>query len=358
MTSLPNSSDALTLLRRARVHVRAQARSPDYYRAADAFSEVFLGRAFQIPPDYFQAVGTDYSAIDCLYEALVPGGSCAGLSVEAVTERLQEMTRREPAQRALGVLGPALEAPSCETLDVCRALLGAITVLGHEALARRSAPTLREDWSRLWQDVVWRQNSQQARLQRLIQIMRAPSADKPALLATLGADTGALREALEVRSTDFVQGVHEYLERYAETGAASVALVGGLPFAQGLSDAGLAELLRMLQGETDFLGHMARLMRFAQDVRFDPGEPLNTGVMAYAAESRERLVDVEAARLPKARLDAGLRAEWDVFLARTRRYFDGQLASLQDDTLRPRLEGFVTGFFAIAARLAEAGHDP
>ncbi|ATB27438.1 hypothetical protein [Melittangium boletus] len=355
---MPPSRDpsalALELLRSARPHVRARSRSPGYYQAADRFSEMFLGRAFQLEPDYFKAVGTDYSAIDCLYEELGPDTGRPGESPEAVTERLQEMTRPGPAYAALVPLEAALEAPTCSLLDVCRALLGAITVLGHESLERRGLSESREDWSRLWQDRVWRQNSQQARLYRLIQVMRAPPEEKAGRLEALGA----ARDELRVRGTGFARGVHEYLERYGETGAASVALVGGLPFSQALTPRGLSEVLRLLQGEADFLGRMARLMRFAQDVRFDPTEPLNSGVMGYAAEYRQNLADLDATRLPKAELDTRLREEWNSTLADTRQRFDTLVSATREESARSTLQGFVTGFYAIAARLVEAGHEP
>jgi|GEM_PF-2606693 len=348
------SSIALELLRSARPHVRARSRSSDYFQAADRFSEMFLGRAFQLEPDYFKAVGTDYSAIDCLYEELSPDAERPEESPEAVTESLQEMTRLGPAYAALDPLEAALEASTCSPLDVCRALIGAITVLGHESLERRGLSDSREDWSRLWQDRVWRQNSQQARLHRLIQVMRAPPEEKAARRQALGA----AQDELRVHGTGFARGVHEYLERYGETGAASVALVGGLPFSQALSPRGLSEVLRLLQGEADFLGRMARLMRFAQDVRFDPSEPLNSGVMGYAAEYRQSLAGLDAARLPKAELDARLRKEWDNTLADTRQRFDALVAATQEETARSTLQGFVTGVYAIAARLVQAGHEP
>jgi hypothetical protein len=235
------------------------------------------------------------------------------------------------------------------------ALLGAITVLGQDALAARGIPeALVQDWLALWSDRVWRQNSQQARLTRIIQVMRAPPEDKPGRLAALGAE----QEALSVRGTRFEQGVHEYLERYAETGASSVALVGGLPFAQALTPRDLEKMLGLLREDSDLLGHVARLLRFAQDVRFDPSEPLNSGVMGHAAEHRQHLVDIDATRLPREELDTRLKREWTDSSARTREHLDAVVASLGDEPLRPLLQGFVKSVCAVATRLAEAGHDP
>ncbi|WP_434381817.1 hypothetical protein [Melittangium boletus] len=350
------SSLALRVLHSARHHVRTQSRSPEYFQAADRFSELFLGKAFHLEADYFKTVGTDYSAIDCLYEEWSPHtGREDEASPEAVTERLQEMTRLVPAVAALEELEATLQTDTCARLDVCRALLGTITVLGHLALAGLESDGLEEAWSLAWQERVWRQNSQQARLQRLIHVMRAPAEDKAARMEALGP----AREELRVHGTTFVQGVHEYLERYAETGASSVAFVGGLPFARTLSAEGLGEVLTLIHEDTDdFLGRMARLMRFAQDVRFDPSETLNSGVMGYAAETGQALSDVDATRLPQAQLDTWLRQEWERTLAETRQRFAPRVSGLSDASARSSLEGFLTGVYAIATRLADAGHTP
>ncbi|OJH40785.1 hypothetical protein [Cystobacter ferrugineus] len=350
-----NTSPALTLLERARHHVRTRSRSAAYYQSADRFSEVFLGKTFQVEPDYYRAVGTDYSAIDWLYEELGQDEALTREALDAVTDQLQEMTRPGPARAALEPLQAALHAPSCSLLDVCRALLGAITVLGEDSLGARGFPAaLVRDWLALWSDRVWRQNSQQARLTLLIQVMRASPEDRPGRLAALGDE----QDALSPRGTHFEQGVHEYLERYAETGASSVALVGGLPFARALTPRDLEKLLGVLREGSDFLGGVARLLRFAQDVRFDPSEPLNSGVMGYAAEQRQRLTEINATRLPREELDTRLKREWADYSARLRQELDAVVAGLGDEPLRPLLQTFVQSVWAISTRLAEAGHDP
>ncbi|ATB41859.1 hypothetical protein CYFUS_007335 [Cystobacter fuscus] len=356
MAEFPETtSAALKLLERARHHVRTRSRNEAYYQAGDRFSELFLGRTFQVEPDYYRAVGTDYSAIDWLYEELAQGAALTRQTLDAVTEQLQEMTRPEPARAALGPLQAALHSPSCALLDVCRALLGAITVLGQDTLGARGVPAaLVQDWLELWSDRLWRQNSQQARLALLIQVMRAAPEDRPGRLAALGDE----QDALSAQGTDFEQGVHEYLERYAETGASSVALAGGLPFARALTPRDLEKLLGVLREDSDFLGGVARLLRFAQDVRFDPSEPLNSGVMGYAAEHRQRLTDIDATRLPREELDTRLRQVWTDNSARIRRELDAVVASLGDEPLRPLLQGFVQSVWAVASRLTDAGHDP
>ncbi|WNG19551.1 hypothetical protein [Cystobacter fuscus] len=349
------TSAALKLLERARHHVRTRSRSESYYQAGDRFSELFLNRTFGVEPNYYQTVGTDYSAIDWLYEELGQSEALSRQALDAVTKQLQEMTHPGPALAALGPLQAALHSPSCALLDVCRALLGAITVLGQDALGARGAPAaLVQKWLALWSDRVWKQNSQQARHTLLIQVMRASPEDRPGRMAELGEE----QDALSARGTHFEQGVHEYLERYAETGATSVALVGGLPFADALTPMDLEKLLGLLREESDFLGSVARLLRFAQDVRFDPSEPLNSGVMGYAAEHRQRLTDIDASRLPREELDTRLKRVWVDDSARIRRELDAVVAALGDEALRPLLQGFVQSVWAVATRLVEAGHDP
>ena len=121
----------------------------------------------------------------------------------------------------------------------------------------------------------------------------------------------------------------------------------------------IGEVLTLIHEDTDdFLGRMARLMRFAQDVRFDPSETLNSGVMGYAAETGQALSDVDATRLPQAQLDAWLRQEWERTLVETRQRFTPRVSGLRDASARSSLEGFLTGVYAIATRLADAGHTP
>ncbi|MET0406642.1 MAG: hypothetical protein ABW123_29760 [Cystobacter sp.] len=346
---------ALALLGLARRRVRAHSRSAEYYQSADRFSEAFLGRTFQVEPDYYLAVGTDYSAIDWLYEELGQDATLSRATLESVTHGLQDMTRPGPAHAALGPLEAALQDASCSLLDVCRALLGAITVLGQDTLRARGLPDrLLQDWLSLWSERVWKQNSQQARLTLLIQVMQARPEDRPGRMAALGQG----REAWDAPGRHFEQGVRGYLEQYAETGASSVALVGGLPFARALSPEAFEQMLGLLRGGQDFLGEVARLLRFAQDVRFDPSEPLNSGVMGHAAEHQLSLLDVQAARLPREELDARLRRQWAEDSTKARSALDAAVASLGDAPLRPLLQGFVKSVQAVATRLAEAGHEP
>lgn len=345
--------EALAVLRSARQQVRSRSRSASYYEAADRFSELFLGQPFQLEPDYYKAVGTDYSAIDWLYEDVGQQDARAPQTLGRVTQCLQEMTRLPSARAALGPLQRALELPTCSVLDVCRALQGAITVLGHEALVAREGAALGKRWLSLWQLALWRQNSQQERLNQLVWVMRAPPEDKAQRMAQLGLgkNDGVLK------ATGFTEGLHEYLERYSETGASSVAFIGALPFARSLSRRGLEELLRLLQEAPEFLGRMAHLLRLAQDIRFDPSEPLNAGLLAYAAEHRLPLAELDSTRLPQAELDARLRGEWERYHAESRASFDTLVTSRQDETLKATLQCFVTNLHVIASRLATSGHE-
>nr|QKW93662.1 hypothetical protein [Vitiosangium cumulatum] len=349
-----NRPDALAILLRARELVRSRWRSADYYKAGDRFSDMFLGRTFQLEPDYYKAVGTDYSAIDCLYEELGSGGVKAIAELGDVTRRLQDMTDPTSASRALKELQTALQNPSCPLLDVCRALLAAITVLGHERMLARGSSALARDWLKLWQDYLWQQNSQQARLNRLCLVVSATSKeDRAQMLAALGTE----RDHLSVASTSFAAGMCEYLDKYSETGASAVALIGGLPFAQALSTEGLEEMLRLLSGDSGFLGRMASLLRLAQDIRFDPTEPINTGVMGYAAEHHLSLLDVDARQLPRAEIDEKLKREWETWFAACRQHFDALMVPLKNETLKPALQAFVVNLCSIASRLAAVGHE-
>ena len=245
--------EALVLSRRAREHVRARWRSTAYYQAGDGFSELFLGVPFQVEPELARTVGTDYSALDCLYEALGSGDARALGALEAVTDALQALTDLPAATAALPSLQEALRPPTCALLDVCRALVATVTVRGATALVSRGAASLVPRWLALWAGALQVQNRQQAHLNQLTGAMRAPP----------GLQAGAW-EALTVRATDFDAGVREYLERFSETGASTVAFVGGLPFMDALSRPGLEALLHLLEHAPEFLGRVSQLLRLAR----------------------------------------------------------------------------------------------
>jgi hypothetical protein len=304
-----SENKAFEVLRLARTHVRSRTRTSKYMEHADRFSEQFLGRPLGVDPDYCRALGTDATVIDFYYEHLVSEGESAMPLLRQTTSQLQEMVDTSLACRSLPALQKQLSAPSCSLLDVARGILASITTLGYASLSRRVSPGMADHWATFWQEYVWKQNRQQELHCGLCLVTQSSENARPHVLARLNITPAELRP----RSTTFADGVREYLASFSETGALAVALIGSLAFAQRLPGEGLAELIGFLKATPELLAQMTGLLRLAQDVHFDPAEPVSTGVAALAAERGVSLVDLDARQLPIAELEARLQREWGVY---------------------------------------------
>jgi len=298
---------ALELLTAARSILRSQKRTPGYWSAADRLTLQWIATPLRSSPEFTLAAGADLGGIvECIYdEALEAGETAAGLLV-GFTRRIQEMTSRETAAEAVRRLGEQGLGPGTSLADATCAVIALLTTEGVATLTRRGSEALASRWQRAWSDFMERQSLQQQRTCGIDLLPRLAPAARLQCMETVGLSP----EELVPRATSFSEGVAEFLHSYGETGGGSMALLGSLPFS-ALPLEEVEGLLELFTGPSGLLPIMARLLRLAPDVSFDPSEPLNTGVFATAAEQRRSLLDViEQGGLSKPDLDARLREEW------------------------------------------------
>ncbi|MEZ4448982.1 MAG: hypothetical protein R3B09_05820 [Nannocystaceae bacterium] len=319
---------------------------------ADRFSSRLLSGPLGVAPERSSAVGTDLQIIDFHYEALLSRGDAAPSLLAATTRRLQDAAGLAAAAASIPALEDALADPSCALLEVARAAVASLTVLGHGSLSKRVSSTAADRWLALWRDALLEQDQQQELHCGLCLLARAPEAARPRLRATLGVDADALRPGCG----DFRAGVAEYLARFSETGALAVLLIGGIAFAEGPRPAELEALLEFIPATPEYLRPMTALLRLAADVRFDPEEPLSTGVYAVAAEMGKELVDVDARALARRPLDARLDREWTVVSAELRRRVDEVVARPRHRRLRPVLTDLASAVFSVGQEVLHAPH--
>jgi hypothetical protein len=188
---------------------------------------------------------------------------------------------------------------------------------------------------------------QQQRVCGLGLLARLPPEDRRPALARLGLTP----EALLPRGTSFSEGVTEYLEHYGDTSAAPMAVLGALAFST-LPPEEVEALLELCIGEADLLRQMSRLFRLAQDVSFDPTEPLNAGVFASAAEQRRSVLEIISdGKFSKPELDARLREAWTLQSTRTRGALEALLASRGQGLGAATLATWLQALFQVLARL-------
>jgi hypothetical protein len=314
----------MELLTGARRILRSQTRTPGYWSAADRLTQLWTGIPLRASPEFPRAAGADLgSALDWLYDEGVAAGESAAEVLVGLTRRFQEMATLETATREVSRLretglgqGAGIEEAVCATIAL-------LTTEGTAALTRRGSPELTARWQRAWADFMWRQNLQQQRICGLGLLPRLAPEARRRCMETLALSP----EDLRPRATSFSEGVEEFLHAYGETSAGSVALLGSLPFST-LPLEEVEGLLALCTGPSGLLPLMARLLRFAPDVSFDPAEALNTGVFATAAEQRRSLLDVMGeGGLSKPDLDARLRGEWERYASRLRGELDAHLST-------------------------------
>jgi hypothetical protein len=323
-------------------------RAPGYWAAADRFSDLWLGGPLRTSSEFQLAASADLGAgIDWLYDELLSSSASAAEALPRLTERLQEVVELERALELLRRLETAPLEPGAEPEEATRAILATLTVHGYAALHARGSAELASRWLEAWADAMWRQNVQQQQTCGLGLLGRLPPGERPASMARLGLTL----EDLVPRSTSFSEGVGEFLERYGETAASTVAVLGGLPFST-LPTSQVEALLRLCTGETGLLTLISQLFRLAPDVNFDPAEAMNTGVFASAAEQRRSVLEVAAGRtLSKPELDARLGQEWARFSARTRQRLDGVMAAHVEQVGPGVAAGWIPAIYALLERL-------
>lgn len=318
---------AVRILEVVRAHVRERTRGAGYFSSADRFSELLLEVSFGAPVAYSRALVTDLTCIDVVYEA------ADASALTTTTRRLEEAVDLDAARRLLPTLEEGLSSASCDLVDVARAILAAVTVLGTQVAAAEVSPEYAVEWSLLWGRCVRAHNDQQARIGGLGLIaQRAPDEQRAAMKALVIMDDG---DRCPERS--FAAGVHHYLKQFGETSGVSFAIAGGLPFAQRLSRAARIEVLRALENPSGLLPAIARLLRFAQDLTLDPTEPISAGVAGHAAEQGMRLIDVRAADIPRDRVLQQLATTWSAYLADYRVQTNEILHSINDKSANEAL---------------------
>jgi hypothetical protein len=346
-------ADTLHLLHLARAHIRSRTRSPSYFKHASRFSAAFLGEPLGVEPEYYDASGTDLTIIDFCYEQLLSKGEAAASALKKTTLQLQEMATPSSATLAMPALRVKLEDSSCSLLDVACGSLAAITLLGQDSLLRKVSLAAADRWLALWQDLLSQQDHQQELHCGMCLLTRLAPEARSRVIETLNVPL----EVLRPKKASFGAGVDEYLERFSETGAVGVLIIGGLPFAERLTSVELEELIDCFLDKPEFLHLVTKLIRFAQDVSFDPQEPINSGVFALAMETGVSVVDVDAHQVNKVDIDEKLRRQWDLYSQECRRRLDVILAAVRHrEALHRALAGIVDGAFLVAQLVESAPH--
>ncbi|HLM42281.1 MAG TPA: hypothetical protein VK458_00380 [Myxococcaceae bacterium] len=346
MSSPPeNEATAIALLHAARRLIRGRTRAPAYWAAADRLSTLWLGVPLRSTSEFLLAAGPDLAAsLDSLYEkAMLAEDALEALP--GLTRRLQELLEPEAASRVLKRYEAGL--PEVDLLEATRVLLATLTTQGYAALHTRGSPRLASRWLAAWAEAVGAHDLQQQRVCGLGLLARLPPEDQRPALARLGLTS----EALIPRGTSFSEGVTEYLEHYGDTGAASMAVLGTLAFST-LPAEEVEALLELCVGEAGLLRHLSGLFRLAQDVSFDPTEPLNAGVFASAAEQRRSVLEIISdGKFSKPELDARLREAWTLQSTRTRGALEALLASRGQGLGAATLATWLQALFQVLAKL-------
>lgn len=303
------------VLTAARHILRSRTRTTGYWSAAERLTQLWTSVPLRASPELSIAAGADLGGImDWLYDEGVEADELAAEALVGLTRRFQELTREELATREVRRLEAQGLGAEAGIEEATCAIIALLTTEGMAALTRRGSAGLAARWQRAWADFMGRQNLQQQRICGLGLLPRLRPDARLRFMETLGLGP----EDLVPRATSFSEGVEEFLHSYGETSAGSVALLGSLPFSE-LPLEEVEGLLELCTGPSGLLPAMARLLRLAPDVSFDPAEALNTGVFATAAEQRRSLPELIAeGGLSKPELDARLRGEWERYASRSR----------------------------------------
>ncbi len=241
--------------------VRAATRTEAYWVGAERAVDSWLGPG-QVESDLARVAVIDLGVVlDELYEGDVG---------EALTAHLQALTDLQSARARLSE--PVPEAFSL--LWAAEFLLATIAVEGAESVEGRCSSSVAGAWHRLWAEAVGTHNVQQQRTSAV----------------TYGH---AFLERSPGSGTTFIAGVDDFLTAFADTGGGPLAITCVLPFAGALKAIEMEALIEYFASEPSFLRTMSRVLRMAQDTRYDPDEPLNAGVAGIA---RQEGCGIEKAR--------------------------------------------------------------
>ncbi len=323
---------AFELLRAARRIIRGRTRAPSYWAAADRLSALWLGGPLRSTSEFHLAAGPDIASLDGLYDEAMLAPDALEVLPE-LTRRLQEMVRHEAAARELKRYEAGL--PEGDLLEAARVILAVLTTQGYAALHARGAPRLASRWLAAWSEAVEAHLFQQQRVCGLPLVARLPAEARQPALTRLDLTP----EALVPRGTSFSERVEEYLEHYGDTSAAPIAVLGTLAFST-LPTEEVEALLELCVGEAGLLPAMSKLFRLAQDVSFDPTEPMNAGVFASAD-----------GKFSKPEIEARLQEAWTLHSTRTRRAFEEVLAARGQGVGSATLAAWLQALFQVVARL-------
>jgi len=240
-------------------------------------------------------------------------------------------------------------------------MLAAATILGRAAVEGDVGARWADRWLDCWADRVTRHNWQQQLHAERCTLMnsRTKLRDRDHRRATWQP-----MEPMPVSRT-FADGIREYVSLYGDTAAGAMALVGALPFGRSLPAFTRQSSWAFLFETPSFFEKMNALLRFAQDVRFDPSEPLSCGLFALAAERRCGLVEMDAQSLDARWLTGRMTGEWRSFMLEMRTGMRQACRAWASTSPRDPetgqglsgvLERMVESTCGVAVRLADAPH--
>lgn len=264
-------------------HIRSRTRGPSYFAQSERLASAFIGGPLHVAPEYHGAVAVDLAAIlDTCYERVHGHGAGDLLRLRRTTEGFEDAANLDIALESLKSSQARMRSTDCDLSEVASALVAAVAIAGYDAISNRLDASAAQDWLLAWQRSLKRHNEQQELHTAWCVVARLPS-DARATLRLQPRLHGLLQPP---RSTTFRDGVSEYLDMFSETSAASLALVGAIPFADALAGPDLRQVAARWKESSPLLEVVARLVRLALDVRFDSDEPLSAGVYGTAAQRR------------------------------------------------------------------------
>ncbi|MFO0588397.1 MAG: hypothetical protein U0441_12685 [Polyangiaceae bacterium] len=354
---LEASADALAIAREvlafSRREVRSRTRTERYFGYTDRFAHAFLCGPLGAPPALCSTLGSDLPALlDTCYEETMPLGAEAIPALVAQTARFAAVLDPEAALSTLLASRKDIGIRGRPLAEIATSTLAALTLLGFRAVESRDSREAAERWLSLWRARTLRHNTAQLHHTAIclirtgrVEMAKVASAIPPSSLEGWP------------RGTTFASGVDEYLDRFADTAGASMALTGALPFAEDLPGRGIARLGEWLSATPEYLFAIDSTLRLAQDVPFDAEEPLSSAVAGVAAELGLPVTTVALAFPRRATLAEDLRRHWVVHEARLREALSRVLFNATVETeQRHLLRTFVEVTFSIALALTNAPH--
>jgi hypothetical protein len=329
---------------RSRAAIRQATRLPVYWRAADRFTDLLFDGALRINRDWALAAGADLAVIDTLYEEMA---SDEADERSQFTTELQSATDPSTALRILQDAGMRED----DIRGFAKSTVASITVAGHETLRAEAGDELARRWLRTWQRVHHEHNVLQERTSALATALRLPADLRRAELDRL--KNGGL--SLSPIAPAFEAGVRTYLSEFAETAQSSLSIVGAMPFLP-VPPAVASDYLTVLV-DTPLLPTIARLLRYAQDLRYDPSELLNCGALGWLAERGLNLSDLPGCRAT-TEIEEHLLRGWPAFLADRERELERVLATLHTNAAKLLAGNLVDNVYGLVCAMTQAAGRP